>query len=303
MEKVKKIWLDGKLVNWEDANIHILAHTLHYGGGAFEGIRAYDTSKGVAVFRLPEHIDRFFYSAESLQMNLSFSKDEIRQAILKTIDVNEVKECYIRPMAFLGYGKMGLNPKGAPVRVAVAVWPWGAYLGEKPAIDVKISNYIRIHPDSTIADAKLCGNYVNSILASQEIKKEGYDEALFLDYDGWVAEGPGENIFLIKDKKLLTPSAGPILPGITRDSVIKIADNLGIEVEEKKITVEELKSAAEAFFVGTAAEVCPIRKIDETVINEGKVGKLTSKIKGAYDEVVRGKKQKYLDWLTFVKNI
>jgi len=300
MEKVEKIWLDGEFIDWEKANIHILTHTLHYGGGVFEGIRAYSTKKGTAVFRLPEHVDRFFYSASCLAMDLPFSKEEINEAILKTVSINKVKECYIRPIAFFGYGKMGLNPEGAPIRVAIAVWPWGAYLGEKNAIDVKISKFIRIHPASTIADAKICGNYVNSILASQEIKKEGYDEALFLDYKGYVAEGPGENIFIVKDNKLYTPQKGSILPGITRDSVIQIAQDLSFQVEEKEITAEELKSADEAFFVGTAAEICPIGRIDDVLINKGMVGDKTQKIKETYKRVVRGEEKKYLNWLSIV---
>lgn len=300
MEKVEKIWLDGEFIDWEKANIHLLTHTLHYGGGVFEGIRAYSTKKGTAVFRLPEHINRFFYSASCLAMDLSFSKEQIREAILKTISINKIKECYIRPIAFFGYGKMGLNPEGAPIRVAIAVWPWGPYLGEKSAIDVKISKFIRIHPESTIADAKICGNYVNSILASQEIKKEGYDEALFLDYKGYVAEGPGENIFIVKDNELYTPQEGSILPGITRDSVIQIAQDLSFQVKEKEITTEELKAADEAFFVGTATEICPIGRIDDVSINKGVVGDKTQKIKEVYKRIVRGEENKYLNWLSIV---
>lgn len=301
MEELKKIWMDGKFVDWQEANIHILTHTLHYGGGIFEGIRAYKTNKGPAVFRLPEHIDRFFYSASALEMEIPFSKQEIKQAILETIKINQIEECYIRPIAFFGYGKMGLNPKGAPVQTAIAVWPWGAYLGGKETISVKISKYIRLHPKSTIADAKITGHYVNSILSSLEIQKAGFDEALLLDYEGYVAEGPGENIFIVKNNKLYTPPLGTILDGITRDSVIEIAKDLGIKNQEKKITVKELKSADEAFFSGTAAEICPIGKIDNTLINNGKMGEITEKIKDLYQKIVHGKEEKYFHWLQFYK--
>lgn len=300
MKEVKKIWMDGELIDWHDAKVHILTHSLHYGGGVFEGIRAYKTSKGPAVFRLKEHIDRFFYSVGVLEMELGFSKEEIIQAVLDTIGANKVEECYIRPLAFFGYGKMGLSPQGAPVQVAVAVWPWSAYLGEKEAVDVKVSKYMRLHPKSTDTNAKICGHYANSILASLEVKRAGYDEALFLDYQGFVAEGPGENIFFVKDGELLTPSKENILAGITRDSIIKIAGDLGVGVEEKKITPQEAKAADEAFFTGTAVEVCPVAKIDEAVIGEGKTGEVTKRIEEVFEEAVRGQKQEYLSWLTFV---
>ncbi len=301
MEELKKIWVDGKFVDWKDANVHILTHTLHYGGGVFEGIRAYKTKTGPAVFRLSEHIDRLFYSASVLEMEIPFSKQEIEKAVLETIRINEVEECYIRPIIFFGYEKMGLNPNGSPTQVAIAVWPWGAYLGDKETIKVKISKYIRIHPKSTVADAKICGHYVNSILASLEIQKAGFDEALLLDYKGYVAEGPGENIFIIKNKVIYTPFSGRVLAGITRDSVIKIANDLDIKVEEKNITVDELKSADEAFFSGTAVEICSIGQIDEVLINNGKTGEITKKIKESYNKAICGEKEKYLDWLTFVK--
>lgn len=299
MEKNKKIWLDGKLVDFSEAKIHILTHSLHYGGGVFEGIRAYSTSQGPAVFRLKEHIERFFTSASFLGMKIPFSKEEIKKAILETIKINELKECYIRPIAFFGEG-MGLNPIGLPVKVAIAVWPWGAYLGEKETVSVKISKFIRLHPKSVVPQAKISGYYVNSILASLEAKNSGFDEALLLDFEGFVAEGPGENIFIVKEKKLYTPPPERILPGITRASVIEIAKDLGLAVEEKMLTVEELKSADEAFFSGTAVEICPIGKIDDTIINQQKIGEITQKIKDIYLRAVRGKEEKYLKWLTFV---
>ena len=288
MENVGKIWLNGEFVDVKNAKVDILSHTLHYGSGVFEGIRAYKTQNGTAVFCLTEHIDRLFYSASCLEIKIPFSKKEIKDAVLETVKINKLEECYIRPLVFLGPG-MGLNPAGIQVNLMIAAWPWGAYLGEgKEAIDVKISKYIRIHPDSTIHDAKICGHYVNSILASLEIKKAGFDEALLLDFEGFVAEGPGENIFIVKDNKIFTPAVGKILKGITRDVVIKIAKEQKIKVVEKKISVGELKSADEAFFTGTAVEICAISKIDETTINKGKTGPITKKIKQSYNEMVRG---------------
>jgi len=299
IQELKKIWMDGKLIDWKEAKIHVLTHTLHYGGGIFEGIRAYETERGPAVFRLPEHIERLFYSAAALEMKIPFSKEEIQKAVLETIKVNEIKSCYIRPIVFFGYGIMGLNPIGNPVQAAIAVWPWDAYLGGEEAVKVKISKYIRIHPQSTIADAKICGHYVNSILASLEARKAGFNESLFLDFNGNVAEGPGENIFMVKNGKLFTPKHGSILPGITRSSAIEIAKDLGFETEEKEITVEELKSADEAFFSGTAVEIQPIGAIDDTLIGDGKTGEVTEKIKDMYQKIIHGEEQKYLSWLSF----
>ncbi|MFH1657404.1 MAG: branched-chain amino acid transaminase [bacterium] len=296
MPETKKIWLDGKMVDWASANTHVLTHTLHYGGGVFEGIRAYNTDQGPAVFRLKEHVDRLFYSASCLEMAIPFSKDEIKEAVLETIRVNEIKEGYIRPLAFFGYGKMGLNPVGSPVQAAIAVWPWEAFLGEKP-VKVKISKYSRLHPGSVVSDAKICGYYVNSILASQDAKKFGFDESLLLDTEGNIAEGPGENIFIVKDKKIYTPALGSILPGITRSSVMEIAGDLGFSVKEKKISITEIKSADEAFFTGTAVEVCPIGIIDNTEIG---VGPISAQIKETYKRTVSGQEQKYLKWLTLV---
>jgi len=298
---MQKIWFNGKFVDWDKAKIHILTHSLHYGSGVFEGIRAYQTEKGPAVFRLAEHLDRLFYSASSFKMKISFSKEEIKKAILKTIKINNLNECYIRPIVFFG-SKMGLNPEGASVETAIAAFPWKG-LFEKKKITVKISKFIRIHPESTIADAKICGHYVNSILASLEAKREGFDEAILLDFQGNIAEGPGENIFIVRDKKLFTPQKGSILPGITRDSVIKIAKNLGILVKEKKIKPEEIKKADELFFSGTGVEICPIAKIDNVLINQGKIGRITKKIKEIYQRAVRGKEKQYLRWLTFVKEL
>jgi len=301
MEELKKIWLDGKLVDWRNANTHILTHSLHYGGGVFEGIRAYETKSGPAVFRLKDHIRRLFYSASCLEIEIPFSEEEIENAVLETIKVNDLKGCYIRPIVFLGYGKMGLYPKGAPVNVAIAAWPWDAYLGGKETVDAKISKFIRIHPNSTVADAKICGHYVNSIFASLEAKKAGFDEAIFLDFEGNIAEGPGENIFIVKDGNIFTPSMGSILPGITRNSVLKIASDLGLPVEEKKITPEEVKAADEVFFTGTAVEICPIGRIDDKIINGGKTGEITGTIKNVFMKIIHGEEERYSNWLTLVR--
>ncbi|NCO23201.1 branched chain amino acid aminotransferase [bacterium (Candidatus Moisslbacteria) CG12_big_fil_rev_8_21_14_0_65_36_11] len=300
MNKTKKIWLDGKLVDWEKAKIHLLTHALHYGSGVFEGVRCYQTDKGPAIFRLDEHLERLFNSAKYLEMKVPFSQKELKKAVLQTIRANKINECYIRPIAFYGYGKMGLDPQGAPVSVGIALWPWGKYLA-KESIAVKISKFIRLHPQSVPAEAKVCGYYVNSIFATLDVKKQGFDEALLLDYQGFIAEGPGENIFLVKNKILYTPSLLNILSGITRDSIIKIAKDLKIKVKEKKIKPRELKIADEAFFTGTAVEVCPITKIDKTLINKGKIGGITLKLKEVFERIIRGKEKKYLKWLTFVK--
>ncbi|MFH1565523.1 MAG: branched-chain amino acid transaminase [bacterium] len=298
METTKKIWLNGNLIDWDDAKTHILTHALHYGSGVFEGVRFYDTPKGPAVFRLQDHTKRLFYSANAIGMEPAFSEDEINQATLEVVRVNEIKSGYIRPVCYYGYGKMGLNPKDAPIDVAIAVWPWGKYLG-KDAVDVKTSKYIRIHPKSTVADAKISGHYVNSILASIDAKKAGFDEAILLDCKGNVAEGPGENIFWVKDGRLLTVAKGNILPGITRDSLMTIARDEGIEVEETTITLDELKTADEIFFSGTAAEVTGVGKLDDTVIGDGGMGEMTRKLHDIYMDVVSGGSEKYWGWLSW----
>ena len=300
MDETRYIWKDGKLIDWHEAETHVLAHSLHYGAGVFEGVRFYKTEEGTAVFRLKEHLERLFYSAKAISMTIPFSKEELISAVKELIKENNLEHGYIRPIAYFGYGKMGLNPTGAPVNTVIAAWPWGAYLGDKP-VRVKVSKFIRIHPASTISDAKITGHYVNSILASQEVHAAGYDEALFLDYCGKVAEGPGENIFMVKDNKLITPAKGSILLGITRASVIALAQQeLGLEVIEKDLDLEELQEADEAFFTGTAAEVTAISEINEKKIKDGKLGPVTKKIKELFLEVVAGKVKKYASWLTFV---
>jgi len=293
--KTKYIWFNGKFVRWEEAKIHILTHTLHYGSGAFEGIRCYKTQYGPAVFRLKEHIERLYNSAKFLKMKIPFSKKEIQKAILKLIKLSKVEECYIRPIVFYGYGKMGLNPKGASIDCAVILWPWGKYLKDK--VKVKISKFIRLHPQSVISSAKVCGYYVNSIFATLDAQKDKFDESILLDYRGFVAEGPGENIFIVKNKKLLTPKLGSILPGITRDSIIKIAQDLKIKVIEKDISVKELKDCDEAFFTGTAAEITPIYQIDKKIINKGEIGEITKILQKKFYQIVHGEDKKYKKWL------
>ena len=300
IHKVSKIWMDGKLVSWDNAKIHILTHTLHYGGGAFEGIRFYDAEQGSAIFRLKEHIDRLFYSCKAIHIKVPFSKKVITDAIIKLIKINKVKSGYIRPLVYYGYGKMGLDPRGCPVNVAIAVWPWGAYLGTKP-VKTKISSFIRIHPKSTYADAKLCGHYVNSMLASLEIHGKGYDEAILMDHEGNLAEGPGENVFIVKNNVLMTPPEGAILPGITRNSLLEIAKNLKIKTKITKITRKQLFAADEAFFSGTAAEVSAIKSIDNRKIGNGQIGPITKQLKDNFTQAIHGKIPKYRKWLTFIK--
>src|SRR3989344_1312200 len=299
MEKTDFIWLNGKLVKWEDAKVHVLIHALHYGSAVFEGIRFYKTDKGPAVFRLKEHMARLLKSAKVFNMKIPFTQEQLEEATLETIRKNKIDAGYIRPIAFFGYGKRGLNAEGAPVDVAIAVWPWGSYLGEE-AVKVKISKYMRIHPKSLISDAKVSGHYVNSILASLEAKEAGYQECLLLDYAGNIAEGPGENFFLIKKGKLYTPQLGNILPGITRDSIMKIAKDLGYDSEETVISVKDAKSADECFYTGTAAEVTGIRQIDDVQIGDDNYP-ITKKLKTAFLDVVHGRNKKYESWLSYAK--
>ena len=298
MQQTPYIWKNGQFIDWDKATTHVLSHTLHYGSGAFEGMRAYQTDRGPAIFRLPEHTKRLFYSAEQFGMQMPFTQEEINKAIIETVSKNKVQSCYIRPLVYHGYGKMGLNPKGADIDIIIACWPWGKYLGDD-AINVKTSKYIRIHPKSTVADAKIVGHYVNSIMASQEIQNESeYQEALLLDYEGKIAEGPGENIFIAKNGVLFTPKKGTILEGITRSTLMTLAKDLHIEVVEKDLYPEDLKNADEAFFTGTAAEVTGIARIDDKVLSGGKIGELSKKCKDLYMDVVGGKVPKYSDWLT-----
>lgn len=299
MDATKYIWMNDKLVNWDEAKVHVLTHSLHYGSAVFEGIRCYNTSNGKAIFRLNDHIKRLMKSAKFLQMNVPYSNEILLNAVVKTVQANEVSECYIRPIIYYGYGVMGLNPSKAPVDVSIAVWPWNNYLGDNPS-KVMASSYIRIHPDSTNVKAKVSGHYVNSIIANLEAKDHGFDEALLLDYMDHVAEGPGENIFIVKDNVIYTPELGSILPGITRKTVIRLAKDLGYDVVKGELELIDVIDADEVFFTGTAAEVHPIIQVDDTVINNGKIGEVTIKLKKMYSDVVHGKLDTYNYWLTYI---
>lgn len=302
LEKLLKIWMDGELVDWDDAKIHVLTHTLHYGSGAFEGIRAYETADGPAVFRLTDHIERLFRSCKMLMIDVPYSVQQIVDAVKETVRVNDVKSCYIRPLVYLGYGEMGLNPIGSPVNVSVAVWPWGTYLGDegiRNGVRMKISSWRRQDPNINPPAAKGTGIYINSILAKLEAIKAGYDEAILLSSDGFVSECTGENIFIIKDGVLITPplSAGA-LDGLTRDAVMVIARDLGYEVKEENILRSDLYIADEAFVTGTAAEVVPIREVDDRVV--GEPGEITRKVQETFFAAVRGEVEKYKGWLEHV---
>lgn len=304
VEKAKKIWMDGKFVDWDGANVHILTHTLHYGLGVFEGIRCYLCADGrSAIFRLPEHVERLFNGAHAVLLNIPFSREEIITAILETLRVNGQKAGYIRPLVFIGDGAMGLHPQNNPVRVAVVTWPWGAYLGEEglaKGIRAKVSSYIRHHVNIMMTKTKTCGNYVNSILAKLEVTKDGYDEAIMLDTEGYICEASGENIFIVRHGRIKTPPLTSILPGITRDSVMTIARDLGLVVEEQRFSRDELYMADEAFFTGTAAEITPIREVDRRTIGKGEPGPVTKKLQETFFQVVKGAKPEYQRWLTYV---
>jgi len=299
-----KIWMDGRLVEWRDAKIHVLTHTLHYGCGAFEGVRAYKTAAGTAIFRLREHTERLFNSAKILRMNIPFSLEQVMQAQVEVVRANQLESCYLRPLTWIGDAKLGVSPKGNSIHLMVAAWPWGAYLGEeglKRGIRVKTSSYTRHHVNITMTQAKAVSNYTNSILANMEATDEGYDEALLLDSAGFVAEGAGENIFIIKKGVVYTPdlSAGA-LNGITRDTIFAICADLGLRLVEKRITRDEVYICDEAFFTGTAAEVTPIRELDRIVIGAGSRGPLTEKIQTAFFDIVNGRNPKYAQWLSAV---
>ncbi len=303
LKESKKIWMDGKFVRWSDAHVHILTHTLHYGLGAFEGVRCYKTSKGPAIFRLQEHVERLFKSCHILQIKPRYTPDEIRKAIIETVRVNELEECYIRPIVYLGYGSMGIYPKENPVNIAIAAWPWGAYLGEEGitnGIRVKISSFTRHHVNITMTKSKTCGDYVNSLLAKREAVSCGYDEALLLDTNGYVAEGSGQNIFIVRNGILKTASLSSILEGITRNSVIEIARNEDIPTGEASITRDELYIADEAFLTGTASEITPIREVDGRSIGKGKPGHVTKKLQKLFFNIVNGKEKAYQSWLTYI---
>ena len=299
MKETNYIWMDGKIIPWADAKIHVLTHSLHYGSAVFEGLRFYEAEEGPAIFRLKEHTTRLFYSADTIKLRIPFSEDEINSAIIETVKVNEIKTGYIRPLAFFGYGKMGLRPTGSPVNLSIAVWPWDSYLGANP-INVKISPYIRIHPQSTSMDAKITGNYVNSTFAGVDAISNGYEEALLLDFEGNVAEGPGENIFIVKNDIVYTPPKGKILAGITRDSIMTIAEDFGYSVQEKVLKPEDVYDADEAFFTGTAAEVTAIASLDDHPM-KFPTGPITKKLSDTFLSIVKGLNEKYKNWLTIVR--
>ncbi|MGB7989132.1 MAG: branched-chain amino acid transaminase [Candidatus Methylophosphatis roskildensis] len=295
------IWHDGKLVPWREATTHVLTHSLHYGLAVFEGVRAYDTQIGTAIFRLKEHTDRLFNSAHIYRMTIPYSRAQLMEAQREVVRANQLESCYIRPIAFYGSEKMGVSPKGAAVHVSIAAWPWGAYLGAEgieKGIRVKTSSYARHHVNVSMCRAKYSGTYANSILANLEATEHGYDEALLLDVDGFVAEGAGENLFIVKDGIIYEPEIASALIGITRASIIRLAADLGYEVRAKRLTRDDVYVADEAFFTGTAAEVTPIRELDGRSIGEGKRGPLTTKLQALFFDVVNGRAEKYREWLT-----
>ena len=299
-----KIWMDGQMVDWRDAKIHVLSHTLHYGCGAFEGVRAYNTAQGTAIFRLHEHTERLFNSAKILRMKIPFTPEQVMQAQLAVVRENKLESCYLRPLVWIGDEKLGVSPKGNTIHLMVAAWPWGAYLGEEGlarGIRVKTSSYTRHHVNITMTQAKAVSNYTNSILANMEVTEEGYDEALLLDTAGFVSEGAGENIFVIKKGVVYTPdlSAGA-LNGITRDTIFNICQDLGLTLKEKRITRDEVYICDEAFFTGTAAEVTPIRELDRITLGQGARGPITAKIQSAFFDIVNGRNPKYAEWLSKV---
>ncbi|MBF6990768.1 MULTISPECIES: branched-chain amino acid transaminase [Cupriavidus] len=298
-----KIWMDGKLIEWRDAKIHVLTHTLHYGMGVFEGVRAYKTPEGTAIFRLKEHTRRLFNSAKIFQMAMPFDEATLEAATREVVRANNLESCYIRPIVWIGSEKLGVSAKGNTIHVAIAAWPWGAYLGEEGmerGIRVKTSSFTRHHVNVSLVRAKASGYYINSILANQEATGLGYDEALLLDTEGYVSEGSGENVFIVRNGVIYTPDLASCLDGITRDATLTIARDLGIEVREKRITRDEMYCADEAFFTGTAAEVTPIRELDDRIIGEGRRGPVTKQIQDAFFAAVGGTNEKYRKWLTLV---
>ncbi|HEV3127340.1 MAG TPA: branched-chain amino acid transaminase [Solirubrobacteraceae bacterium] len=305
MEQAELIWHNGELVPWEDAKVHVLTHGLHYGTGVFEGIRAYETPRGTAIFRHQEHLERLFKSAELYYMPIPYTLEELRAATHELIAANELRECYIRPIAFRGYGQMGLFPLEAPVDVAIAVWPWGAYLGEegkRDGIRAKVSSWRRIPHDALIPHAKASGQYLNSVLAKIEASKAGYQEAILLNHQGSVCEGSGENIYTVRDGKIATPGdTAAILDGITRRSIIDIATDLGVEIVERDVARAELYLADEVFLTGTAAEVVPVREIDDHPIGRGDPGPITRELQRVYDDAIHGRDTRYAGWLDVVK--
>jgi branched-chain amino acid aminotransferase len=300
----EKIWLDGRMLPWDEARVHVLTHTLHYGLGVFEGIRCYRTDDGrSAVFRLPEHVRRLFESAHINLLAVPFSREAVTQAIVECLRANRLAEGYIRPLVFIGDGVMGLNPADNPIRVAVIVWPWGKYLGDEGmerGIRARVSSFTRHHVNAKMQKGKTCGDYVNSILAKREALLDGYDEAILLDATGLVAEASGENLFVVRDGEIRTPPLANVLEGITRGSLIEIARDKGMAVREVPMTRDELYVADEVFLTGTAAEVTPVREIDHRQVGAGRRGPITKALQDAFFDVVAGRNRKYERWLSYL---
>ena len=295
------IWKDGHMIEWRDATLHMLTHSLHYGMAIFEGVRAYKTVDGTAIFRLKEHTQRLFNSAKIFQMQMPYDMETLMAAQLDVVRANKLESCYIRPLAWIGSEKMGVSARGNTIHVSVAAWPWGAYLGEEglaKGIRVKTSSFTRHHVNASMVRAKASGYYINSILANQEVTADGYDEALLLDTEGYVSEGAGENVFIVKAGRIYTPDLASCLDGITRDSVLTMARDMGIDIIEKRMTRDEIYCADEAFFTGTAAEVTPIRELDNRMIGAGSRGPVTEKLQSLFFDVASGKATKYKHWLT-----
>jgi branched-chain amino acid aminotransferase len=305
IQPVDKIWMDGKLLDWEDATVHVLTHALHYGSGAFEGVRAYETSRGPAIFRLSDHVRRLFRSCHVYQMEIPFSQEEVFQAVVDTVRANGLRSCYIRPLVYRGYGEMGLNPLFAPVNVTVACWPWGSYLGDEglqKGVRAKISSWKRTDHNILPPGAKATGQYINSGLAKVEAVNAGYDEAIMLNMAGYVTDGSGENVFIVKDGALHTPpfQAG-CLDGITRDSIMAIARDMGLTVHERNLSRLDLYTADEAFYTGTAAEVVPIREVDDRAVGSNGPGRITKELQRVFFAAAHGEDPRYESWLTFVE--
>ncbi len=301
LQPSEKIWVDGALVNWADASVHVLTHSLHYGLAVFEGIRCYQGRKGSAIFRLQEHVDRLFESAHIAMMEIPYDKKQVADAVIETVRVNKLEACYIRPLAYIGYGAMGLYPGDNPIHLAIAAWRWGTYLGEEgltKGIRVKVSSFTRHHVNVSMTRAKISGNYVNSILAKREVKLDGYDEAIMLDPDGLVAEGTGENIFIVRKGQIKTPPLTSILEGITRHSVMQLACERNMPVIEERFTRDALYVADEVFLTGTAAELTPVREIDGRRVGRGTPGPVTTDLQDAFFKVVRGEDPAHEAWLT-----
>ena len=299
-----KVWMDGNFIEWKEANIHVLSHVVHYGTSVFEGIRCYENQNGSAIFRLEEHVDRLFDSAKIYKMPIPFEREEVANAIKETIAINQLKSCYIRPVTFRGYKELGVNPLNCPVNTVIAAWEWGKYLGDEAienGVDIAVSSWRRLAPDTMPSMAKAGANYMNAQLAKIEAIENGFDEALMLDYHGFIGEGSGENIFLIKDDTLYTPNiSSSILKGITRDSVISLAKDLGLEVIEEKLPREMIYLSDEVFFTGTAAEVTPIRSVDGVTIDSGKRGPITEKIQSEFFNIIEGKSEDKFNWLSYL---